>query len=288
MKVIIRKKLRTFIMEGKLIFVPTPIGNLEDFTLRSIRLLKESDAIYCEDTRETLKLLNHLEFSKPLFSYHQFNERSRVKEILNKVRTGESICIVTDQGMPGISDPGEILIKAAIEEGIEPIILPGANAVLPALVLSGFSTLTFSFLGFIPRKGKDREEFLERLKESQDTVVFYESVHRVERTLEDLKKVLKNRRICLCRELTKKFEETLRGTPEEILQKIGSRNLKGEFVFVIEGNSEEEVFTEEDIKKLLIEEINKGVKTSKAVKNISKKYDLNRNELYDFSLELKD
>lgn len=276
-------------MEGKLIFVPTPIGNLEDFTLRSIRLLKEADAIYCEDTRETVKLLNHLDISKTLFSYHQFNEKSRVDEILNKVRAGEKICIVTDQGMPGISDPGEILVKGAISEGIEPIILPGANALLPALVLSGLSTLSFSFLGFIPRKGKGREEFFERILNSKETIIFYESVHRIKRTLEDLEKYLPERKISLSRELTKKFEETLRGTAGEILEKLSDRNLKGEFVFVVEGKTgEDESFGDDEMKELLLAEIQKGVKKSKAVKKISKEYDLNRNKLYELSLELEE
>jgi len=225
----------TQLTAGTLYLVATPIGNLEDITLRALRTLKEVDVIAAEDTRHTGQLLKHFQISKPLLSYFQFNEAKRSEEIIERLRRGEKVALVTDAGSPGISDPGERVVKAVIAAGLRVEPVPGASAVVAGLTASGLSTEEFHFVGFLPHKSGQRRAQLERLKTVPGTLVLYESPYRVEKLLGELKDIMPARRVVLARELTKKFEEFLRGTPAELIQQIGNRTLKGEFVVLVEG-----------------------------------------------------
>ena len=222
-------------MNGKLYIVATPIGNLEDITIRALNILKEVDLIAAEDTRHTLKLLNHYEITKPLISYHRHNEDKKKEVLIEKLKNGENIAIVSDAGTPGICDPGEEVIKQAIEENIEVIPIPGACAFVNALICSGIDTKEFTFLGFLPINKKLRKEKLEEIKKETKTTILYEAPHKLKTTLEDLGEILGDRQIAIARELTKIHEEFIRGTIEEIIRK--TENLKGEFVIIIEGTS---------------------------------------------------
>lgn len=221
---------------GELYVVATPIGNLDDITLRAIKILKEVDVIIAEDTRHTLKLLNHLNISKPLISYHRHNEEQRKEMIIDKLKNGENIAIVSDAGTPGICDPGEVLIHKCIKENIKVVPIPGACAMINALIASGISTKEFTFWGFLPLNKKLRKEKLEYIKNETKTVIIYEAPHKLKSTLEDLKEILEKRKVVIARELTKIHEEFIRGTIDEILEKADS--LKGEIVLIIEGNKE--------------------------------------------------
>ncbi|MCA6072163.1 MAG: 16S rRNA (cytidine(1402)-2'-O)-methyltransferase [Endomicrobium sp.] len=228
-------------MSGILYIVPTPIGNLEDVTLRALRILKECDLIACEDTRRSLKFLSYFEISKPLISFYSYNERHRLWQILDKMANGKKVALISDAGTPGISDPGYTLVKEAIGKGIKTEVLPGASAVTTALVGSGLPTDGFIFCGFLKRKpGKMRKELLELLN-LQKTIVFYESPHRILKTVEVCLNIFEeNARICLAREITKKFEEYIRGTIKEVLEDIKNRqNLLGEFVVLIYPKNDE-------------------------------------------------
>lgn len=225
---------------GTLYIVPTPIGNLEDITFRAISTLKEVDQIAAEDTRQTKKLLSHFDIHTPLVSYHEHNKGQREELLINELKKGKDIAVVSDAGMPAISDPGFDLSHRAIEEGIYVVVLPGANAGLCALVGSGLSTEQFFFHGFLPRKKKERKEELESLKNVSSTLIFYESPHRLKETLKSLYDVLGNRPISLARELTKRYEEYIRGTMEEVLNWANESEIRGEFCLVIEGNKIEE------------------------------------------------
>jgi 16S rRNA (cytidine1402-2'-O)-methyltransferase len=218
----------------KLMLVPTPVGNLEDITLRAIRVLKEVDLILAEDTRQTKKLLNHLQINKALLSYHKFNEYKTVESIVEKIRAGMNIALVSDGGTPGISDPGHILIAACIKESIEVECLPGPTAFVPALVNSGFATDEFVFIGFLPHK-KGRQTKLKEIALIKKTIILYESPFRVVKLLEELKNHLgSERRISASREISKMFEETIRGTADELLRHFQTKNPRGEFVLVID------------------------------------------------------
>ena len=216
-----------------LYLVATPIGNLEDITLRALRTLKECDVVAAEDTRRTGQLLRHFGISKPLLSYFQFNEAKRSEEILERLGRGEKIALVTDAGTPGISDPGERVVRAAVATGfrVEPV--PGPSALVPALTASGLSTSEFHFVGFLPHKSGARRRKLESLRNIEGTLVFYESPYRVEKLLNELQEVFPERQVVLARELTKKFEEFLRGTPVELLEILRRRSIKGEFVVMV-------------------------------------------------------
>src|SRR5947209_16085705 len=202
---------------GTLYVVATPIGNLEDITLRALRTLKECDLVAAEDTRRSGQLLKHFGISKPLLSYFQFNEAKRSEEILERLRRGEKVALVTDAGSPGISDPGERVVKAAIAAGFRVEAVPGPSAVVAALTASGLSTDEFHFVGFLPHKSGQRRNKLEQLKTVPGTLVLYESPYRIEKLLLELSEIFPDRQIVLARELTKKFEEFLRGTPQELL-----------------------------------------------------------------------
>jgi 16S rRNA (cytidine1402-2'-O)-methyltransferase len=220
---------------GTLYLVATPIGNLEDITLRALRTLKECDLIAAEDTRRTGLLLRHFGISKPMLSNFQFNEARRSEQILERLQRGEKIALVTDAGSPGISDPGQRVVAAAIAAGfrVEPV--PGPSALVAALTASGLPTDEFHFLGFLPHKSGQRRKELERLKTVPGTLVLYESPYRIEKLLSELQEIYPERQVVLAREITKKFEEHLRGTPAQLIEQTRNRSLKGEFVVLVTG-----------------------------------------------------
>jgi 16S rRNA (cytidine1402-2'-O)-methyltransferase len=219
---------------GTLYLVATPIGNLEDITLRALRVLKECDVVAAEDTRHTGQLLRHFGISQPLLSYFQFNEAKRAEEIIERLGRGEKVALVTDAGSPGISDPGERVVKAALAAGhrVEPV--PGACALISALTASGLPTEEFHFIGFLPHKSGQRRSKLEFLSSVSGTLLFYESPYRIGKLLCELGEVFSEREVVLARELTKKFEEFLRGKPAELLAVLEKRSLKGEFVVLVD------------------------------------------------------
>lgn len=273
--------------KGTLYIVATPIGNLEDITLRALRVLKEVDLIAAEDTRQTLKLLNHYEINKPLISYHRHNEETKSEILIEKLRNGENIALVSDAGTPGICDPGEEVIKKAIEDNIEVIPIPGACAMINALIVSGISTKEFEFLGFLPLNKKLRRQKLKEIENSSKTIIIYEAPHKMKTTLGDLKEILKDRKIVLARELTKIHEEFIRKSIDELLSEIDT--IKGEMILIIEGNKidteESKNFDEislEDHYKLYEE---KGLNKKEIIKQIAKDRNVNKNEIYMYFLE---
>ncbi|MGB0885785.1 MAG: 16S rRNA (cytidine(1402)-2'-O)-methyltransferase [Chitinophagales bacterium] len=227
------------ILQGILYIVPTPIGNLKDITFRAIEVLKDVDFILAEDTRQTKKLLQHYDIDKQMYAHHKFNEHETTKNVINKLKAGENIALVSDGGTPAISDPGFFLARACIDEQIEVQTLPGAVALIPALVNSGLATDKFVFEGFLPHK-KGRKTRLEFLAQDPRTVIFYESPHRIIKTLEQIQEHFgEERKVTVSRELTKKFEETLRGTAQELVSHFKQKAPKGEIVLVVEGKSKE-------------------------------------------------
>jgi 16S rRNA (cytidine1402-2'-O)-methyltransferase len=222
-----------------LYLVATPIGNLEDITLRALRVLKECDVVAAEDTRRSGQLLKHFEISKPMLSYFQFNEAKRSEEILSRLQSGQKVALVTDAGTPGISDPGERVVKAAIAAGFRVESIPGPCALVAAITASGLPTDEFRFVGFLPHKSGQRRKQLERLRNDEGTIVLYESPYRIEKLLGELHDIMPGRDVVLARELTKKFEEFLRGKPVELLEITRKRSLKGEFVVLIRGTEGE-------------------------------------------------
>jgi 16S rRNA (cytidine1402-2'-O)-methyltransferase len=220
---------------GKLILIPTPIGNLEDITLRGLRMLKEVDAILAEDTRQTLKLLNHYQINKPLWSYHAHNEHKNIAHLVKELASGKMLALVSDAGTPAISDPGFLLVRECLKEGIAVECLPGATAFVPALVKSGLPSDAFIFLGFLPEK-KGRQTAFQQLSAIEYTMIFYESPHRILKTLTQLGEYLgSDRTASVSRELTKMFEQTVNGSLAELLQYFSTHPIKGEFVIVVEG-----------------------------------------------------
>jgi 16S rRNA (cytidine1402-2'-O)-methyltransferase len=220
---------------GTLYLVATPIGNLEDITLRALRVLRECDIVAAEDTRRSGQLLKHFAISKPLLSYFQFNEARRSEEIIERLRRGEKVALVTDAGSPGISDPGERVVRGALAAGLRVEAVPGPCALVAALTASGLPTDEFHFIGFLPHKSGQRRKQLESLREFAGTLVLYESPYRVEKLLGELQEVFAERQVVLARELTKKFEEFLHGTPAELQSLAQKRSLKGEFVVLVAG-----------------------------------------------------
>lgn len=275
-------------MNGKLYLVATPIGNLEDITLRALRILKEVDYIAAEDTRNTLKLLNHFKIKKPLISNHRHNEEDRENSLIEKLKDGKNIAVVSDAGTPGISDPGEVIAKRAIEENIEVIPIPGACAAINALIASGLNTKEFVFFGFLPLNKKLRKEKLEEIKNENKTIIIYEAPHKIKDSLNDLKNVVGDRKIVLARELTKIHEEFIRGNIDEIIEK--SENLKGEMILLIEGNNE--INNENILNNLSLEEHynvyeKQGLDKKEIIKKIAKDRGVNKNEIYQYFLKNK-
>lgn len=267
---------------GKLYIVATPIGNLEDITLRAIRILKEVDLIAAEDTRHTLKLLNHLEISKPLISYHRHNEDVKSDVLIQKLQAGQNIALVSDAGTPGICDPGEEIIKRCIELNIEVVPIPGACAMINSLICSGISTKEFTFLGFLPLNKKLRRNKLDEVNKSNKTVIIYEAPHKLESTLKDLKQILDNeRKVVLAREITKIHEEFIRGSVDDLIERV--EGIKGEIVLIISGN--ENVVEENKLADLSIEEHYKfyerqGLEKKDIIKKVAKDRNVNKNEIY--------
>lgn len=270
-------------MDYQIYFIPTPIGNLEDMTIRSINVLKEVDVIACEDTRESKKLLDYYNINKNLTSYHKFNEQAKSEAIIDDIKNGKTYAVITDQGMPGISDPGHILIKKCQEEDISYTILPGASSIITALVGSGLDNDSFAYYGFIPKKSSDKKAYYENLVNEDKTSIILDTPHKLKETIEDFKKLFPERRLCLARELSKKFEEyRLEKISEIHLETI---TLKGEFVLILEGRKVEEksiATYEDEIKSLL----NDGRRTKDIVKIIKEKSGLSKNEIYDYVLDL--
>lgn len=222
-------------MVGTLFLVPTPIGNLKDITFRAVEVLKDSDLILAEDTRTSGVLLKHYEISTPMRAYHMHNEHQMTEEIIQLLKTGKNLAMITDAGSPGISDPGFLLVRYCVENQIQVIALPGATAFVPALTVSGLTTNEFLFIGFLPVK-KGRQTKLNELKEEKRTMIFYESPHKIGKTLKDLSEYFgADRKVSLSREISKMFEETLRGSLSELHKISEQRNLKGEMVLVVEG-----------------------------------------------------
>ena len=274
-------------MIGKIYLVATPIGNLEDITLRALKILNEVDIIAAEDTRHTLGLLNHFEIKKPLVSYYKEIEKTKSDYLIKELKDGKNIAIVSDAGTPGISDPGEEIVKKAIEEGIEIIPIPGACAFVNALIASGFSTKEFIFIGFLPVNKKEKKEKLESIINETRTLIFYEAPHKMKATLEMFLEVFGDRKIVLARELTKIHEEFIRSTIKEVLRE----EYKGEYVILIEGSKE----SKEDIKLKSLNELsleehykiyeNQGLDKKDIIKKIAKDRNVNKNEIYQYFLE---
>lgn len=268
------------IKKGHLYIVATPIGNLEDITLRAINILKNADIIAAEDTRHTLKLLNHFEISKPLISYHRHNEDTKTEVLIKELINGKNIALVSDAGTPGICDPGEEIIKECIEQNIEVIPIPGACAMINALICSGISTKEFIFIGFLPLNKKLRKEKLEEIQKANKTLILYEAPHKLESTLKDLKPILEDRKIVLAREITKIHEEFIRGDIDSLIEK--SKEIKGEIVLIIEANNKKE---ENKLLDFSLEEHykyyeNQGLEKKEIIKKIAKDRNVNKNEIY--------
>ncbi|HHU24151.1 MAG: 16S rRNA (cytidine(1402)-2'-O)-methyltransferase [Bacilli bacterium] len=266
---------------AKLYIVSTPIGNLEDITLRAINTLKTVDLIYCEDTRNTVKLLNHFDIQTKMKSFHLFNENEITAEIIEKVKSGLNIALVSDAGSPCISDPGWILVNEAIKNEIDVIVVPGVVAGVMALVGSGLSTERFMFYGFLPHKQNKRCEELKILKNRIETVILYEAPHRIKATLSDIDSIMPERRIVLARELTKRFEEYYRGYPREILEELDI--VKGEMVIILEGNNENE--KDEELNNLSIEEhyqfyLKQGFDSKLALKQVATDRGIPKRNIY--------
>ncbi len=270
-------------MSGTLYLVATPIGNLEDITFRAINILKQVDIIAAEDTRQTLKLLNHYEISKPLISYHRHNEEVKVESLIQKLKDGNNIALVSDAGTPVISDPGEIIVREAIKEEINIVPIPGACALINALITSGLDTKEFCFYGFLSLNKKIRKNKLEEIKKENKTIILYEAPHKLLSTLKDLEKILDNRKIVIARELTKIHEEFLRGTVPEILEKYPEP--RGEHIIIIEGNSKKENDEENIINDMSVNDMYKlyekeGLSKNEIIKKIAKNKGVSKNEIY--------
>ncbi|EME8111364.1 16S rRNA (cytidine(1402)-2'-O)-methyltransferase [Enterococcus faecium] len=270
---------------GNLYLVPTPIGNLEDMSYRSVRMLQEADLIASEDTRNTQKLLNHFEVHTPQKSLHEHNYKERVPQLIALLKEGKTIAQVSDAGMPSISDPGHELVLACIKGGISVISIPGPTAGMTALIASGLVPQPFLFYGFLPRKKKEQKETLEKLKEQTATLIFYESPYRITATLTNFLDIFGNRQVVLCRELTKIHEEYLRGSTEELLAYIEEHPVKGECCLLVEGNLFETTGTEVDeeqgsLKEQVEAKIASGEKPNAAIKAVALKNGLKKQEVY--------
>lgn len=280
-------------MSGKLYLIPTPIGNLKDITLRALETLKSVDLIACEDTRQSLKLLNHFGIKKTLISYHKHNENGKSEDIIKRLLEGQNIAVISDAGTPGISDPGAVIVKRCIEEGIEFEVYPGATAITTALVYSGLDTDKFIFIGFLSRENKEKRETMNSLVDRQETIILYEAPHRIQSTLKFIKESLGNRKIAICRELTKLHETILRGTVDDCIEHYEENMPRGEYVIVISGKSREEIIEEKKMQweELTVEDhirkfINDGKDKKEAIKLVAKERGLHKSEVYKYSLEL--
>ncbi len=279
-------------MAGKLYLCATPIGNLEDMTFRAVRVLKEVDLIAAEDTRNSIKLLNHFEITTKMTSYHEYNKYDKAAYLVEKILQGLNVALITDAGTPGISDPGEELVRQCLAAGISVTSLPGACACINGLIISGFPTGRFCFEAFLPHDKKEREAVLQDLKTETRTIILYEAPHRLKKTLELLKSVLGDRKISLCRELTKKYEERLSGTFEEMIAYHKDHEPRGEYVLVIEGRNREEMLREGQLEwasMSLEDHMNlyekQGMDRKAAMKEVAKDRGLSRRDVYQALLK---
>lgn len=281
---------------GILYICGTPIGNLEDITLRCLAILKKVDLIAAEDTRHTKILLNHYQIRKPLTSYHKYSKEKKIEYILQLLQEGKDIALLSDAGMPGICDPGYEIINRAIENNITLIPVPGVSALTTALIISGFAMQRFIFEGFIPRKKGEKEKFFLNLKEEERTIVFYEAPHRINDTLVVLREIMGDRRIVIARELTKKFEEIIRGNLSNVIDELADRKIKGEITLVLEGNRASErgaIFcareseNEEELEKMIQNYVNQGYYNKDIVSLIAEEYYIPKKWIYEKVLELR-
>lgn len=263
---------------ASLYLVPTPIGNLDDITLRSINVLKNADVIFSEDTRETKKLLNELDINKKLISCHKFNEDKVYEKVLEYLKDGNMVALVSDRGTPAISDPGYVAAYHAIKEGYNVIGLPGATAFVPALIMSGINPNKFLFYGFLDSKKSQKKKELEELKSIKYTIIFYESPYRVIETLLLIKEIMGNRNISVSREISKKYEEIYRGTIDDVLSELVEP--KGEFVIIVEGNKEEKSYDNIDVLSHVKALVLDGISEKEAIKTVAKLHNLEKNEVY--------
>lgn len=275
-------------MAGKLYLCATPIGNLEDMTYRVVRTLKEVDLIGAEDTRNSIKLLNHFEIETPMQSYHEFNKYDKAKELVQMMLDGKNIALITDAGTPGISDPGEELVKECLANGIEVTSLPGASACVTALSMSGLSTQRFCFEAFLPKDKKKKENVLKQLQNETRTIIIYEAPHRLTKTLKELGEALGNRRVSINRELTKKYEESFLTTLNEARKKYEAEEPRGEFVLVIEGKPLSDIEQEEQQKweSMSLEDhmkiyLEKGLDKKAAMKKVAKDRGVAKRDIYN-------
>jgi 16S rRNA (cytidine1402-2'-O)-methyltransferase len=271
-------------VKGTLYIVSTPIGNLEDITLRALRVFKEVDIIAAEDTRRSVKLLTHYGISKPMISYWREKEKARSDEIIRRLQAGRSVALVSDAGTPGISDPGALLIKKAVEEQIQVVPIPGPSAFVAALSVSGLPTEEFTFVGFLPSGKVQRRKALKDLSLEYRTLIFYEAPHRVMDTLADMEEMLGKRRAVVSREITKIHEEVLRGHIQEIAVAMKNNKVEGEFVIIVEGRVEGNIPSKADVLYEVRTLMKRGLGRKEAVKKIAAEYGLSKNELYDKSL----
>jgi 16S rRNA (cytidine1402-2'-O)-methyltransferase len=271
-------------VKGCLYIVATPIGNLEDITLRALRILKEADFIAVEDTRHSIKLLNYYEISRPMISYWREKEKVKSKIIIDKLNSGYTVALITDAGTPGISDPGEVLIRDAIAGGIEIFPIPGPASLVAALSVSGLSTRSFTFIGFLSPKTLQRKKDLHSLRVERHTLVFYESPHRLLNFLDDLLEVFGNRRIALCHELTKLHEDTVRDTVSGVIEHLQNSKIAGEYVVIVEGFTETGLSIEDALSEIG-QLIKSGMRRKEAVEEIASATGISKKILYKESIE---
>ena len=270
-------------MDEQVLIVSTPIGNLDDMTIRGVRALEQADVILCEDTRHSLKLLSHFGIRKKLVSYHKFNERERVDYILSLIDEEKKIALISDAGTPLISDPGSVLVEEMIRNGISFSVVPGANALLPALILSGLDSENFTFAGFLPKKASRKKTFLENYRELSQTLIFYSSPHELSENLSAMKEVFGNRKAAACREITKLHEETVRDDLDGLIRHFTEISPKGEFVIVVEGLREEEKTASfNELRKIFDERAENGERPKEIIKALSREYNVNKRELYSY------
>lgn len=282
-------------MTGILYLCATPIGNLEDITFRVLRTLKEVDLIAAEDTRNSIKLLNHFEIKTPMTSYHEYNKIDKAYQLVEKLREGKNIALITDAGTPGISDPGEDLVRICMENGITVTSLPGPVACVTALTMSGQATRRFAFEAFLPREKKERAAILEELKNETRTIILYEAPHHLRQTLEELYQTLGNREITICKELTKRYENATKTTLEDVLAYYKENEPRGEYVLVVAGKSKEALVEEQrqEWEKLTLEEHmahyeNGGMDRKEAMKQVAKDRGISKRDVYRALLEGKE
>jgi 16S rRNA (cytidine1402-2'-O)-methyltransferase len=274
-------------MAGRLYIVPTPIGNLEDITLRALRILKEVDLIAAEDTRHTQHLLTHFGIDKPLTRYHDHNEREKAQALVERIKNGANLALVSDAGTPAIADPGFRLVSAAIRAGIQIVPLPGASALATALSASGLPTDRFLFEGFLPAKKQERKNKLQELRDCAATLVFYEAPHRLNDALGDMQQILGERAIVIAREVSKVHEEFLRGTVSEVIHQLAGREVKGEITIVMHGSTGEARVTEEQLRSDIQRLISEGVGVKEISQLFGERYGLSKREVYRLTLAVK-